>query len=198
MLDRGPEEKPPLAILVCHPHPLFQGTMHNRVVLHAAKTAARAGLPTLRFNFRGVGLSESEFDDGVGEREDVRAALDFLQRRFPQTALCVIGFSFGAWVGLDIGAQDSRVVALIGLGLPTNSHDLDFLLNVRKPKLIVQGTEDSFGPKLQVESLFQALPEPKWIHWVEGADHFFTGRLDEMESAVTAFLQEVRGEMVPG
>ena len=141
---------------------------------------------------------ESEFDDGVGEREDVRAALDFLQRRFPQTALCVIGFSFGAWVGLDIGAQDSRVVALIGLGLPTNSHDLDFLLNVRKPKLIVQGTEDSFGPKLQVESLFQALPEPKWIHWVEGADHFFTGRLDEMESAVTAFLQEVRGEMVPG
>lgn len=191
LLESDPKAKPALAALACHPHPLFQGTMHNKVVFSAAKAAARAGLPVLRFNYRGVGLSAGEYGGGAGERDDVRAALDFLQGRFPRASLCMIGFSFGAWVGLDVGAQDSRVIALVGLGLPTSAHDLDFLLDVRKPKLVVQGTEDSFGPKLQVDSLFRALLEPKRIHWVEGADHFFTGHLDEMEWAVEAFLRGV-------
>src|SRR5438876_6970442 len=101
-----------------------------------------------------------------------------------------MGFSFGAWVGLAVGARDPRVKSLVGLGLPTASEDLAFLRQVTKPKLIVQGTRDVYGPRDQVEALFASLPEPKRIHWVEGADHFFSGKLDEVQAAVRAFLEE--------
>jgi hypothetical protein len=165
--------------------------MHNKVVYRAAKGALQAGLPTLRFNFRGVGRSQGEFADGIGEREDVRASLDYLATRFPQTPLSVMGFSFGAVVGLLAGAADPRVGALVGLGVPAGSADLSSLHGVCRPKLIIQGTEDIFGPREEVEALFAALAEPKHLDWVEGADHFFTGKLDEVQSAVRSFLQRI-------
>jgi len=165
--------------------------MHNKVVFHAAKAAVQLGLPTLRFNFRGVGTSEGEFADGIGEQNDALAALDYLQTRFPNTPVCMMGFSFGAWVGLAVGAPDSRVVALVGLGLPTALLDCDFLRDVRKPKLIVQGTRDIYGPREQVDGFFKALQKPKRLHWVEAADHFFTGRLDEVQTVIRDFLQEI-------
>ena len=116
MLAWDPQGKPRFAAVVCHPHPLHGGTMHNKVVFQAAKAALQEGLPTLRFNFRGVGKSTGSFGDGIGEREDVTAALDYLGTRFPAIPVCLLGFSFGASVGLRVGANDPRVVALVGLG----------------------------------------------------------------------------------
>ena len=163
--------------------------MHNKVVFRAAKAALQAGVPVLRFNFRGVGKSAGTFADGIGERGDVRAALDYLQARFPNTPLCLMGFSFGAWVGLYVGAGDPRVAALVGLGLPVSQlTDLSFLREVSKPKLFVQAALDQFGPADQMQAFYDSLPEPKQIHWVQGADHFFAGKLEEVQTAVREFL----------
>ena len=165
--------------------------MHNKVVYRAAKAALEAGLPTLRFNFRSAGKSEGQFADGIGEREDVRAALDFLQARYPQVPVCLMGFSFGAVVGVSVGAHDPRVAALVGLGVPVAISSFDFLREAHKPVLIVQGTEDIYGPRSQVETLFSPLPEPKRLHWVEGADHFFTGKIEEVQGVVREFVEQV-------
>jgi uncharacterized protein len=191
LLEWDPERPPKLSALVCHPHPQFGGTMHNKVVFRAAKAAVQAGGAALRFNFRGAGKSEGIFDEGAGERDDVRATLGYLAGRFPESPLCLMGFSFGAWVGLAVGAEDSRVRYLVGLGLPVASSDLGFLRAVTKPKLIVQGTEDVHGPRRSVAAFFESLAEPKRIHWVEGADHFFTGRLEGVQKAIEAFLKEM-------
>jgi alpha/beta superfamily hydrolase len=192
LLEWDPETRPALASLVCHPHPLYGGTFHNKVVFRAAKAALQAGVPTLRFNFRGVGKSQGEFAEGRGEGEDVRATLDFLASRFPATPICLMGFSFGAWVGLAVGAADPRVRALVGLGVPVGTSDVGYLRGISKPKLIVQGTEDVFAPREQAEAFFASLAEPKRLHWVQGADHFFTGKLDEVRKAVRCFLEEIR------
>ena len=168
--------------------------MHNRVAYRAAKAALQAGLPALRFNYRGVEKSEGESSDGPGERDDARAALDFLAGRYPGIPIVMLGFSFGAWVGLTTGAADPRVRALVGLGLPTGSTDWTCLRSATKPLLIVQGTGDIFGPRAEIEALFSTLPEPKRLHWVEGADHFLGTKLDEVQIVVRSFLQE----FVPG
>src|SRR5215470_2409603 len=140
-------ERPPLAAVVCHPHPLFGGTMHNKVVYQAAKSLDALGLPVLRFNFRGAGMSAGEHDRGNGEQGDVRAALDFLGTQFPGVPLLLAGFSFGAWVGLRVGCEHPRVTHLLGMGLPVNSTDFSFLRQCNKPKLLVQGGEDEFGAR---------------------------------------------------
>lgn len=178
------------AALVCHPHPLYGGTMHNKVVYQAAKALHRRGVPVLRFNFRGTGLSEGEHDGGRGEQEDVRAALDYLAAAFPGRPILLAGFSFGAWVGLRVGCQDARVAELIGLGLPVDNSDMSYLRQCAKPKLIVQGGNDQYGSRANVEALFQTMAEPKRLVVVEGADHFFTGRLDEVGAAIGAWLDE--------
>jgi hypothetical protein len=188
VLELDPNVGPQLTALVCHPHPLYGGTRHNKVVYRAAKGALQAGLPTLRFNFRGAGKSEGKYAAGAG---DVRAALDFLQMRFPAVPVCLMGFSFGAWVGLEAGVDDARVGALVALGLPTAAHDVSFLRATPKPKLIIQGTQDVYGPRPQVEEVFASALGPKRLHWVEGADHFFAGKLGEIQATVRAFLQEL-------
>jgi len=165
--------------------------MHNKVVFRAAKGAVQAGLPALRFNFRGVGKSTGSYSQGIGESEDVKAALDFLAARFPALPVCLIGFSFGAAVGLRVGAADPRVAVLVGLGIPVSAMNLNFLLGVVKPKLIVQGTLDQFGPRAAVEAFYQSLLDPKRIHWVQNADHFFTGKLEEVQRAIREFLISV-------
>lgn len=197
LLEFDPLIVPQLLAVVCHPHPLYGGTLHNKVVFRAAKTALKLGIPALRFNFRGVGESQGTFDGGVGERDDVRAALDYLENRFPSAPVCVMGFSFGAQVGLAAGASDPRVCALVGLGLPGSDEGWSFLAGVHKPKLIVQGTRDQFGSREQIQSLFDGLAEPKRIQWVEGADHFFTGRLGEVQAALSPFLAELKAGSAP-
>jgi alpha/beta superfamily hydrolase len=151
------------------------------------------GLPTLRFNFRGAGHSAGEHAGGDGEREDVRAALDYLTAHFPGLPVCLMGFSFGSWVGLAVGATDARVTTLVGLGVPVNMSDFHFLLDVTKPKLIIQGTRDEFGGVAEVSEFYVSLAEPKQIHWVQGADHFFAGKLDEVQEALRQFLAPLVG-----
>jgi len=194
-MEWNPEVTARHVALVCHPHPMFGGTMHNKVVYRAAKSALLSGLPTLRFNFRGAGNSVGEHTGGEGERDDVRAALDYLTTHFPGLPVCLMGFSFGAWVGLEVGATDARVSTLVGLGVPVNLSDFSFLHGVRKPKLILQGTRDQYGSVAQVTELYASLAEPKQIHWVEGADHFFAGKLDEVQEVLRQFLAPIRGEM---
>jgi len=188
LLEWNPGVAPRRVALVCHPHPQYGGTMHNKVVFRAAKAALSVGLPTLRFNFRGAGKSAGAFAGGDGEREDVLAALNYLEAHFSGLPICLIGFSFGAWVGLQVGATDARVSTLAGLGVPVNTYRFDFLFNVSKPKLIIQGTRDEFGSPTQVSELYALLAEPKQIHWVQGVDHFFAGKLDEVQETLQKFL----------
>lgn len=179
---------PDFAAVVCHPHPLFGGTMHNKVVYQTAKALHDRGAPVLRFNFRGAGLSEGEHDKGRGEQDDVRAALDYLAEEFPGKPILLAGFSFGSSVGLRVGCADGRVGKLIGLGLPVDNTDMSFLRECAKPKLLIQGGNDQFGSPANIEALFATLPGPKRLAIVDGADHFFTGHLDQVAAAINAWL----------
>jgi uncharacterized protein len=195
LLEWNPEWTPHQLAIVCHPHPLFGGTMHNKVVFRAAKAAIHLEIPALRFNFRGVGQSGGEYADGFGERDDARAALDYLSKRFPRTPVAMMGFSFGSVVALAVGAADARANCLVGIGLPVNSTDFSFLREVRKPKLLVQGTRDQFGSWENLEKLFSTLHEPKRLRFVEDADHFLTGKLHELQSATQEFLLRVMNQL---
>jgi len=181
--------QPPLAALVCHPHPLYGGTMHNKVVYQTAKSLDALGLPVLRFNFRGAGLSAGKHDHGRGELDDVRAALDFLATEFPQVPLLIAGFSFGCWMGLTVGCADARVTELIGLGTPVNRTDFSFLRTCAKPKLFVHGSEDEHGDITKLRALVQSLPGENELVVVSGADHFFAGKLHELDAAITKWIQ---------
>ena len=181
------------AALVCHPHPLYGGTMHNKVVFHTMKALNGFGFPVLRFNFRDTGLSEGDHDFGQGESDDVRTALDWLEREFNRP-LIFAGFSFGAAVGLSVACPDPRVEAVIGLGVPVKPkdermYDLEFLQSCGKPKLFVSGSRDQFGPRAKLEELVNKLPEPKKLVIIESADHFFEGRLREMREAIEVWVK---------
>jgi uncharacterized protein len=190
MLWTSAAPDPACVAVMCHPHPLFGGTMHNKVVYQAAKTLHGRGIPVLRFNFRGAGLSEGEHDRGRGEQQDVRAALDYLGREFPGKQILAGGFSFGAWVGLGVGCEDARVTHLVGLGIPADNPDSDmtYLRTCAKRKLIIQGANDTFGSRASVESIFAVMPEPKRLVIIEGVDHFFSGKLAEVGAALEAWL----------
>ncbi len=187
------------AAVVCHPHPLYGGTLHNKVVFHAMKALNGFGFPVLRFNFRGTGLSEGEHAGGIGETEDVRAALDWLEREFTLPVIFA-GFSFGAAVGLRAAYSDDRVRALIALGLPAvpvedriedRVYDLEFLRECVKPKLFVSGSRDQFGPPGKLEALVSIFADPKKLVRIEAGDHFFEGRLREMREAIETWLREI-------
>jgi uncharacterized protein len=179
---------PQFVALVCHPHPLYGGTMHNKVVFQTAKALHERGAAVLRFNFRGVEQSEGVHDRGQGEQDDVRTAIDYLAAEFPERPILVAGFSFGSSVGLRVGCGDGRVTQVIGLGLPVDNIDMSFLRACEKPKLLIQGGRDQFGARAGIEKLFATLTEPKQLVIVEGADHFFTGRLDEVAAAIDAWV----------
>jgi alpha/beta superfamily hydrolase len=182
------------AAIVCHPHPLFGGTLHNKVVFHTMRALNSFGFPVLRFNFRGTGLSEGEHALGIGEVDDVRAALDWLEHEF-ELPVIFAGFSFGAAVGLRAACPDPRVTALIGLGLPAvpvddRVYDFEFLQSCTKPKLFVSGSRDQFGPPGKLEALVGAFAEPKKLVRIEAGDHFFEGRLKEMRAVIETWVRE--------
>jgi alpha/beta superfamily hydrolase len=183
------EVRPRFAAVVCHPHPLFGGTMHNKVVYQAAKALGALHGAVLRFNFRGAGLSEGGHDRGQGEQEDVRAALDFLARKFPGLPLALAGFSFGSWVGLRVGCEDARVKRLIGIGAPVNSSDFSYLQNCSKPKLFVHGSGDEFGDVSKLEKIVSGLPGENKLIVVGGVDHFFKGKIEELGEAISEWLE---------
>ncbi len=179
---------------------MFGGTLHNKVVFHTMKALNGLGFPALRFNFRGTGLSQGEHDQGNGEIEDVRAALDWLDAEF-HLPLVFAGFSFGAAVGLRASHADPRVEVLIGVGTPVapvaagdeepRVYTYDFLRDCAKPKLFVSGARDQFGPRAKLEALVASIREPKKLVVIEGADHFFEGRLRELREAIEGWTKEV-------
>lgn len=193
MLNAGhPDAK--YAAVVCHPHPMYGGTLHNKVVFNAMKAVNGFGFPALRFNFRGTGLSHGKHDHGKGEVEDVQTALDWMAKEF-NLPLILSGFSFGAAVGLRAACPDERVKFLIGLGLPVapiegRSYNFGFLGHCAKPKLFVSGSEDVFGPKEILEHTVAASANPKKLVWIDGVDHFFAGKLPQMREAIEGWVRE--------
>jgi len=172
-----------LAVL-CHPHPLYGGTMHNKVIYSIATALNQIGYATIRFNFRGVGRSSGSFNHGIGEQQDVLAVIDHFDRLYPDAVKVLGGFSFGAKVGLMAAARDQRISAIIGAGITVDVADFSFLLDYDKPKLIIQGTEDQYGNRDSLKEWFAKLSEPKKLVLIEGAVHLFDGRLTELKNAI--------------
>ena len=197
LLNAGVENATHAAV-VCHPHPLFGGTLHNKVVFHTMKALNSFGFPVLRFNFRGTGLSQGEHDKGIGEVEDVPTALDWLDSQF-HLPIVFAGFSFGSAVGLRAACADQRVRAVIGVGTPVapvaadteepRVYTFEFLQDCHKPKLFVSGARDQFGPRAKLQAMVDSLPDPKQLVIIEGADHFFEGRLRELREAIEKWLK---------
>jgi alpha/beta superfamily hydrolase len=179
--------------LVLHPHPLGGGTMHNKVVFRAAAALNDAGLTVLRINFRGVGQSTGQHDEGRGERDDVRAGLDYLSQQYPGLRITVCGFSFGCRVGLEVAIHDPRVAFLIGIGTPLDKYDFDFLAESRKPLLLVQGENDEFGDVEELRRLVAELETnvPVRLVVIPGAGHFFDDHLDELKRAITDWAADL-------
>jgi alpha/beta superfamily hydrolase len=180
-----PETGPPReACLVCHPHPLHGGTMHNKVVYRLARALRRSGSVVLRFNFRGVGKSQGGHDHGVGELEDAAVLLGWLRARYPDLPYSAAGFSFGSRIALRLACSLERTSRAIALGFPTRSENSDYLKTCTAPKIFVQSTHDEYGPREELESAFEDFADPKQIHWIEAADHFFANGLDSLEAAI--------------
>ncbi|MGH9903568.1 MAG: alpha/beta hydrolase [Pyrinomonadaceae bacterium] len=198
---KEPRETPARgAALVLHPHPLHGGTMHNKVVFRAARALNDAGLVSLRVNFRGVGQSTGEHDEARGERDDARAALDYLAEKYPALPLVLAGFSFGARVGLELGVGDERVNYLIGIGtpvsMPERGYDFSFLRECRKPLLLVHGERDEFGDAVKLRALAAELPPASRVRVevIPGAGHFFDEHLDEMRRVISEWMgEQMRG-----
>jgi len=173
--------------LVLHPHPLGGGTMHNKVVFRAAAALNDAGLVALRINFRGVGQSTGTHDEGYGERDDVRASLDYLTENYPGENIILCGFSFGARVGLDVGIDDDRVNRLISIGTPLDKYDFNFLERCRKPILFVHGEHDEYGNVDKLRELVARVGAhcDAELRVIAGAGHFFDDQLNELKEAIT-------------
>ena len=178
--------------LVLHPHPLGGGTMHNKVVFRAASALNESGLITLRINFRGVGQSTGEHEEGRGEAEDVRVALNYLVEHYTEKPVTLAGFSFGARVGLEVGIKDERVRYLISMGTPVDKYDFSFLKSCTKPILFVHGEHDEYGKVAHLQALVASLNTVSLarIVIIKGADHFFNGHLDELKGAITEWTNE--------
>ena len=174
--------------LVLHPHPLGGGTMHNKVVFRAASALNDAGLIVLRINFRGVGQSTGVHDEGLGELEDVRTALEYLATNYQREPIILCGFSFGARVGLEVGMADNRVRELISIGTPVDKYDFGFLRTCDKPILFVHGDKDEFGNVQRLQELVRAIAshnDKVELQIIKGADHFFAGHLDQLKQVIT-------------
>ncbi len=185
-----PTQPPIIGAVVCHPHPLYGGEMHNNVVSALVAAFQQQGIATLRFNFRGVGRSGGSHGEGVAELEDVKAAVTYLLSRQAVQTVVVAGYSFGSMVGLQAGATDPRVHKIIGVAFPVGLRDPSFLLPVTKPKLLISGDHDNYSPIPDLQSLIAKLPDPKQLVVVKGADHFFWGQEGEVAKAAVEFLQK--------
>ena len=179
-----PDDAPRCAVLVCHPHPLHGGTMHNKVVYRMARGLRRAGAVVLRFNFRGVNLSEGVHGHGIGEVEDARAVLQLLRARFPALPYSLAGFSFGSRIVLQLGCELGDAEMLLAVGFPAKFDDSRALGHCTTSRVFIHSTHDQFGPVPDMQAYFAGLNEPKRLVWVEAQDHFFAGALDAFEEAV--------------
>ena len=187
------------AVVFAHPHPQFGGTLHTKVVYQGAKALARIGCAVLRFNFRGVGRSAGSFSGGPGEMDDFRAALDYMTGRYSGARLWAAGFSFGAWVALESGAQDDRVSALIGIAPPVatsisgQKYTFEHTLQSTKPKFFVQGEADDVCPLEAMWAFYAKVPEPRELVVIDAADHLFEGKTQEVGEALEDLLADFYG-----
>ena len=185
-----PEAQPPaLAVLLCHPHPQFGGTLHNKVVYRLARGLRSAGAVVLRFNFRGVGGSEGEYGELAGEIEDARAALAWLRERYPALPYALAGFSFGARVITSLGCAVEGAEFLLAAGFSTRLGGLEYLASCTVPKFFVQSTHDQYAPRVEFEQAYVAFGDPKELVWIEAADHFFAGALDQVEETARTIVE---------
>ena len=176
--------------LVCHPHPLGGGTMHNKVVFRAAAGLVDAGLATLRFNFRGVGDSTGEHNEIEGGIEDVRDALDYLSETYPGEDMTLAGFSFGSRTGMAVGCDDERVARLISIGTPVEKYrDYDFLTSVKKPILFLHGDKDEFCSVEGLRSITDQIPHAEVVIF-ENCGHFFDEHLNELRDAIAGWVSK--------
>jgi hypothetical protein len=183
LLEEPEEQSPQLAVLLCHPHPQFGGTMHNKVVYRLARGLRAAGAVVLRFNFRGVGASGGEYGDMVGETEDARMALGWLRERYPELPFALAGFSFGARAITELGCATEGARFLLAAGFSTRLGSTAYLGTCTAPKVFVQSTHDQFAPRDEFERAYAEFAEPKRVVWIEAADHFFAGALESVEEA---------------
>jgi len=174
-------EEPRAAAVVCHPHPLQGGTMHNHVTYRIADAFRKAGVSTLRFNFRGVGLSTGQHDDGRGEVDDARAALDYRQHQQPGVPLLLAGFSFGSRVALQVAKEDPRVERLLLAGVALRAFSFGLLHELRKPKAFIQSDRDELAAIDEVRRLVEETPPPRKLFVVPDSDHLCTDRLEAFE-----------------
>ena len=179
------------AAIVCHPHPLFGGTMHNKVVYRIARAFQDAGFAVLRFNFRGTGRSQGQHDQGRGEQEDLRAAIRFMKQKHAGAEIWLAGFSFGSDVMLRVACNDPSIRAIVAAGVPVSKYDFSHVINCAMPKLFVQGAIDEYGSRDDIEQMVAKLGEPKRLKIVEGADHFFEGHLPELAQTVADFIASI-------
>lgn len=186
LLEEPEDEAPVEAALVCHPHPQHGGTMHNKVVYRMARGLRHARCVVLRFNYRGVNLSEGVYAHGSGEADDARYCLAELRRRYPELPAMIAGFSFGSRIALRLAAEPLSLTRVIAVGFPTVYPDRAYVNEVSIAKHFVQSTHDAFGPRAELEPFIATLPEPKQLEWVEAADHFFAGNLDGLEAVINA------------
>lgn len=184
LLEEPEDVAPTEAALVCHPHPQHGGTMHNKVVYRIARGLRSTGSVVLRFNYRGVNLSEGTYAEGEGELDDARVALDYLRGRYPDLPFTVAGFSFGSRIALRLGCGIARRV--IAVGFPAAYRDKASLDTCTTPRIFIQSTRDQFGSVEQIESIVTPLAEPKQLHLIDAQDHFFAGALDALEAVVKA------------
>ena len=181
------------AVVFAHPHTEYGGTMHTKVVYQTAKALTRIGCAVLRFNFRGAGASEGTFTNGPGETDDFRAALELMVAAYPGAPLWAGGMSFGAWVGLSVGADDPRVSTLIGIAPPLNRYDFEPVARSSKPKFFIQGERDELCPLKDIREFYARAAEPKELVVIDGADHLFDGRVSEVADAIEDLLGDWSG-----
>jgi alpha/beta superfamily hydrolase len=189
LLEEPEDRDPSHAVMVCHPHPQHGGTMHNKVVYRIARGLRRSGALVLRFNYRGVNLSEGQYDNGIGEMEDARAALAFLRSRYPGLPFSLAGFSFGSRIILKLGCETPGVSRLIAVGFPASLPDGQSLGQCTVPRVFIVSRNDQFCAIPSMEAYFATLPEPKELIWIDATDHFFSGGLDQFEEAVYGLTQ---------
>ncbi len=193
LLDRPRAGQAPRAAAVfAHPLPIEGGTMHTKAVYQGAKALTRIGVPVLRFNFRGVGRSAGAWDEGRGEAEDFRVALDYMAANYPGLPLWSAGFSFGSWIALERGAVDGRVQVLVGIAPPVEGRGYTFpnTLASEKPKFLIQGEEDEICPIGALRRFYAQLKEPKELVVIPDADHLFEGKTQEVGEAIEDLLAD--------
>ena len=183
-------QDPAAIAVVCHPHPMGGGTLHNKVVFRAARGLESANVATLRFNFRGVGASGGRHEEGEGELEDVNAAIGWAKKKLPGKKLIVGGFSFGGWVASRAACELPEVDAVFLIGTPVNKYDFGYLRHCEKPMLFVHGTQDEHGDVTKVEKLIPTVRNAESVI-ITGADHFFTKQLEALEETMRGWAEEL-------